>query len=115
MNAERWAIVAAFLVSGAGVLGLVLAGRLEAAGHLVEARLAARRSGFVAGAGSVAVATLTFGSTLPIAMRLVSAGLILACAATSLLAGLAGKPRPSSGFAVVFVLAAAFVVFAANR
>ena len=115
MSAEPWAIVAAFLVSGAGVLGLVLAGRLEAAGRLAEARHEARRSGFVAGAGSVAVAILAFGSAVPVAARFGIAGLMLACGAASLLAGLAGKPRPSSGFALVFVLAAALVAFAANR
>jgi hypothetical protein len=115
VNAASWAIVPAFLVAGAGVIGLVRAGRLEAAGRLADARAVARRSGFVAGAGSVAVATLTFGLTLPIGARFAVAGLILACGATSLLAGLAGKPRPSSGFAVVFVLAAAFMMIAVNR
>jgi hypothetical protein len=113
VSAERWAILAAFLVTGTGVLGLVLAGRREAAGRLLEARLAARRSGFVAGAGSVAVGMLAFGLTIPVDVRFAVVALMLGCGATSLLAGLSGKPRPSAAFAVVLFVAAAILILAA--
>jgi hypothetical protein len=84
---------------------LVLAGRLQAGGRLEEARRRARRGGFVAVAGACLLAPLVVAATAERSLETLlragvpSGGLVLAAGATALLAGLAGKPRPSGAVA----------------
>ena len=113
MTAALWAIVPAFSVTGAGVAGLVRAGRLEAAGRLADARAAARGSGFVTALGSAGTAALAIHLDVSAGARFAAMSLVLGCGGTSLLAGLSGKPRPSATAAVVMLLAAAIVLSAA--
>lgn len=91
--------------------GMVLrAGRLEAAGRLVEARRGARHGGFLAAIGSLLAAA--GAGALPAeagASRGLVAALMLASGFTALLAGLSGKPRPT-GWAALALLAGGVVV-----
>jgi hypothetical protein len=98
-----------FLAMGCGMV--VGAGRMEAAGRLEEARRRARQGGYLAAIGSLlaaagAIGLPSHGGTAPV---LVVAGLVLASGFTALLAGLAGKPRPS-GVAALALMVAAVVV-----
>lgn len=96
------------LATGCGMV--VRAGRLEADGHLVEARRGARLGGFLAAIGSLAAAA--GAAVLPAsagAARGAAAGLMLAAGFAALLAGLSGKPRPT-GWAAVGFLGAGIVV-----
>jgi len=97
-----------FLALGCGLV--LRAGRLEAEGKLEEARRGARNGGFLAALGSlvaaVGAAALPEGTG---ASRGLAAALFLAAGAAALLAGLAGKPRPT-GWAAMALLAAGVVV-----
>jgi hypothetical protein len=97
-----------FLAMGCGMV--IGAGRMEAEGRLEEARRKARQGGFLAAIGSLLAAAGAAG--LPAAAgsgRGIVAGLVLASGFAALLAGLAGKPRPT-GWAALALLAAAVVV-----
>jgi hypothetical protein len=97
-----------FLAMGCGLV--LRAGRLEAAGSLLEARRSARQGGFLAALGALFGAASVFA--LPEGARHereIAAGLLLASGFAALLAGLSGKPRPT-GFAAAALLAAAIVV-----
>ena len=93
--------------------GLILrAGRLEAGGQLAEAKRAARQGGFLAALGAlVAAAGAAAMPPSAGAARGLVAGLFLASGFAALLAGLAGKPRPT-GWAAMALLAAGVVVAA---
>lgn len=97
-----------FLAMGCGMV--LRAGRLEAEGRLKEARRVARHGGFLAALGSLLAAAGAAG--LPAesgAGRGVAAVLMLASGFAALLAGLAGKPRPT-GWAALALLAGGLVV-----
>jgi hypothetical protein len=96
------------LAMGCGLV--VRAGRLEAAGRLVEARRGARQGGVLAALGSLvgAAGAAALASDSGASRGLV-AGLVLASGFAALLAGLSGKPRPT-GWGAVALLAAAVVV-----
>ena len=103
-----------FLAMGCGVV--VRAGRLEAAGDVVEARRGARHGGFLAALGSLVSATAAV--TLPDAAgnaRGVVAGLMLASGFAALLAGLSGKPRPTGWAALLLLVAGVVVALSAVR
>jgi hypothetical protein len=97
--------------------GMVLrASRLEAAGRLAEARRGARQGGFVAAVGSLLAAAGAAG--LPARsgrMTAASAVLLLAAGGAALLAGLAGKPRPTGWLAAGLVGVAIVVALIALR
>jgi hypothetical protein len=103
-----------FLALGCGMV--VRAGRLEAGGHLVEARRGARRGGFLAALGSLLAAAGAAG--LP-AGGGVSRGVVVALMLTSgfaaLLAGLSGKPRPTGWAALLLLVAGIVVALSAMR
>ena len=103
-----------FLAMGCGVV--VRAGRLEAAGQLVEARRAARNGGFLAALGSLLSATAAVA--LPDAAgyaRGVVAALMLLSGFAALLAGLSGKPRPTGWAALVLLVVGVIVALSAVR
>ena len=92
------------LAMGCGLV--VRAGRLEAAGSLIEARRLARRGGWLSALGSLVASVGALA--LPDAAgagRFVAAGLLLTAGFAALLAGLSGKPRPT-GWAALGLLAA---------
>ena len=93
--------------------GLVLrAGRLEAAGELEQSQRGARSGGFLAALGSlVAAAGAASLETASGRERGIAAACFLASGGAALLAGLAGKPRPT-GWAAAALLAAGVVVLA---
>jgi len=97
-----------FLAMGCGMV--VRAGRLEAQGKLVEAKRGARLGGFLAALGSLLAAVAAAG--LPAGSGQgpgVVAALMLGSGFMALLAGLAGKPRPT-GWAALTLLAGGIVV-----
>ncbi len=97
-----------FLAMGCGLV--LRAGRLEAAGQLVEARRGARQGGFLAALGSLLAAPGVYA--LPASggqARGLAAGLLLASGFAALLAGLSGKPRPT-GWAAAGLFAAGVIV-----
>ena len=97
------------LPHAAGCAMLLRAGRLEAAGGLVEARATARRGGFLAALGALVAAASA--AALPGAGpgRAYGAGLLLVSGLAALLAGLSGKPRPTGWAAAALLLAGAVV------
>jgi hypothetical protein len=95
----------AFLALGCGLL--LRAGRLEAAGQLIEARRVARQGGFLGALGSLVAAAG--------APQLAPAMLLLASGFAALLAGLSGKPRPTGWAAVALLITGAVVALFAVR
>jgi hypothetical protein len=93
------------LALGCGLL--LRAGRLEAAGHLIQARRVARQGGFLGVLGSLVAAAG--------APRLAPAMLLLASGFAALLAGLSGKPRPTGWAAFALLVAGAVVALFAVR
>ena len=95
-----------------GIALVVRAGTLERVGRLVEARRAARGGGWLAAVGSLLAAA--GAGALPHARGPV-AGTMLAAGFAALLAGLAGKPRPTCWAAVALLAAGVVVAIVAVR
>jgi hypothetical protein len=103
-----------FLALGCGMV--VRAGRLEAEGHLVEARRGARHGGFLAALGSLLAAAGAAGLPAEAGVsRGVVAGLMLASGFAALLAGLSGKPRPTGWGALLLLVAGVVVALSTVR
>jgi hypothetical protein len=103
-----------FLAMGCGMV--LRAGRLEAAGHLVESRRGARQGGFLSALGALLGAASAFA--LPASAgnaRGIAAALLLASGFAALLAGLAGKPRPTGWAALALLIGGVVVAFLAVR
>ena len=107
MRAHSTVTLAALVVESLGCAGLLRAGLLEARGLLEEAATAARGAGFVTiAAGAIAAVAALLPPGPPFPSRLAAPVLALAAGWIALLAGLAGKPRPSGGTAAVLVAGA---------
>lgn len=104
----------AFLAMGCAFV--LRAGRLEAAGRIVEARRGARQGGFLAALGSIlgAAGAAALPSTAGHRPGLVVA-LILMSGFAALLAGLSGKPRPTGWVALALLVAGIVVGLLAVR
>jgi hypothetical protein len=107
VRAHSTVTLAALVVESLGCVGLLRAGLLEARGLLEGARTASRSAGFVtiaAGATAAVAALVPPGPPFP--SRLAVPALALAAGWIALLAGLAGKPRPSGNAAAALVAGA---------
>ena len=102
------ALVGAFWAAGAACASLVTAGFAEKRGDLRSARRKARRASPAGGAGA-ALALLAAGIALDSgpsgAAWLVAWASVALSGAASLLAGLAGKPRPTAALATLALVA----------
>jgi hypothetical protein len=107
------ALIAAIVISAAGLLMVLLAGGREARGELPAARRLVRLGGWLAVPGAFGTAVL-----MPAAAPgpLAIAGALLVCCGgfAGLLAALSGKPRPSGHFAVALFLAGLLCLLAAG-
>jgi len=119
-SAGRWLFPVGGLLSTPGAFLVLAAGRAEHAGDLERARRVARRGGFLMIGGAV-VAIAAGGWTLlgaglqQVNATLLWAGPVMAAAAgfAGLLAGLAGKPRPT-GYLAAALLATSMVIWLAT-
>ncbi len=119
-SAGRWLFPVGGLLSTPGALLILAAGRAEHAGDLERARRVARWGGFLMIGGAV-VAIAAGGLTLldagiqRVHASLLWAGPVTAAAAgfAGLLAGLAGKPRPT-GYLAAALLATSMVIWLAT-
>ena len=100
------------LVLALGIATLIRAGRLEASGRLVEARRTARTAGWLGAIGATVAAA---GAMLLPAWQGAVALTMLAAGFVALLAGLAGKPRPTCWAALGLLLAGVVVALASVR
>lgn len=116
----RWIFPIGGLLSTPGAFLVLTAGRAEHAGDLERARRVVRQGGFLMVGGAL-VAIAGGGATLFVTglqrvdATLVCAGAVTAAAAgfAGLLAGLAGKPRPT-GYLAAALLAAGGVIWVAT-
>ncbi len=95
-------------MAGVGCFLVLVAGGLERRGELRAARRLARTGGFTSAVGaavqaaSVPFLAWTAASAVPLGASVLAA---LASGLVALLAGLAGKPRPSGSFAALLWIA----------
>jgi hypothetical protein len=116
----RWLFLIGGLFATPGAFLVLVAGRAEHGGDLARARRVTRRGGFLMAGGALVsiVADLTtvwLGAVPPESASFIWASLTTAAAAgiAGLLAGLAGKPRPTGYLAAALLATSVFTWLAA--